>query len=444
MIIDKGDKNPQPSQKEGKPKAFTYSLDDADAAIRREVEQETRNGLGLNYQHQAETPTYLGSDLNSGAGTINPRSSNSSMFTQADYSSGVFKPSYPYPSPTLHTDDTPRTNDFATPVKVVNVIHSHTPSDNTTLPPFSEPGIPPIPPSPQLRSSIPLVVKPDPSPDPLQRTWKQAQTDTLQRYSDKSPSVSADDDTINSVKITQAIKQNELLNSLLTRNQEAQPGSSVDFSSVKPKRPSRFASQFARFLPKDVPSKQQPADGTEKRSWLPGSEAHRESLDRDVELGYEIQARDMLYNASNLRTEEEGMSDDLSFGLPVVYRPNAMQTLSTQASMQENEQISPQETPQESKPLDLQGTSQKKLGEEGENDAERAVEEMNPSGESGMGKEGKAGKAERDLQRGESAGSNQQEEDGQNGLLKEMNGEKEQRDEQILKGEYGEEQEEEE
>ena len=219
MIIDKGDKNPQPSQKEGKPKAFTYSLDDADAAIRREVEQETRNGLGLNYQHQAETPTYLGSDLNSGAGTINPRSSNSSMFTQADYSSGVFKPSYPYPSPTLHTDDTPRTNDFATPVKVVNVIHSHTPSDNTTLPPFSEPGIPPIPPSPQLRSSIPLVVKPDPSPDPLQRTWKQAQTDTLQRYSDKSPSVSADDDTINSVKITQAIKQNELLNSLLTRNQ---------------------------------------------------------------------------------------------------------------------------------------------------------------------------------------------------------------------------------
>ena len=449
MAIDKGDKNPQPSQKEGKPKSFMYSLDDADAAIRREVEQETRNGLGLNFQHQAETPSYLGSDLNSGAGTINLRSSNSSMFTQADYSSGVYKPSYPYPSPTLHSVDIPHINELATPVKVVNVIHSHTPSDSSTLPPFSEPGIPPIPPSPQLRSSIPLVVKPDPSPDPLQRTWKPVQTDTLQRYSDKSPSVSADDDTINSVKITQAIKQNELLNSLLSRNQEARPGSSVDFSSVKPKRPSRFASQFARFLPKDVPSKQQASDGTEKRSWLPGSEAHRESLDRDVEMGFEIQAHDMLYNTSNSRAEEEGMSDDLSFGLPVVYRPNAMQTLTTQASMQEqeNEQISPQETPQETpqeaKPLDLQGASEEKLGEEGRSNVETTVEQMNKSGENGGGKEGEEGqraKAERDLQRGESAGSNQQVEDGQNGLQKEPNGEKEEREEREGKGEYGEEQ----
>ena len=302
---------------------------------------------------------------------------------------------------------------------------------------------------PQLRSSIPLVVKPDPSPDPLQRTWKPVQTDTLQRYSDKSPSVSADDDTINSVKITQAIKQNELLNSLLSRNQEARPGSSVDFSSVKPKRPSRFASQFARFLPKDVPSKQQASDGTEKRSWLPGSEAHRESLDRDVEMGFEIQAHDMLYNTSNSRAEEEGMSDDLSFGLPVVYRPNAMQTLTTQASMQEqeNEQISPQETPQETpqeaKPLDLQGTSEEKLGEEGRSNVETTVEQMNKSGENGGGKEGEEGqraKAERDLQRGESAGSNQQVEDGQNGLQKEPNGEKEERKEREGKGEYGEEQ----
>ena len=88
------------------------------------------------------------------------------------------------------------------------------------------------------------------------------------------------------------------------------------------------------------------------------------------------------------------MSDDLSFGLPVVYRPNAMQTLTTQTSMQEqeNEQISPQETPQETpqeaKPLDLQGASEEKLGEEGRSNVETTVEQMNKSGENGGGKEG--------------------------------------------------------
>lgn len=193
-----------------------YSFDDADAAIRREVEQESRTAGVIGSLHHERPTSLAGSETSSSLSGMNFRASNSPLFSPTEVGSTAFKPIHPMQSSILLSDDTPPPKVTPVSFSVVNVSHSQTPSDGGTLPLHTETPLPQLPPSPRPRSSIPIVVNaPEPSPEPFQPLWKPAQNRTLKSQPVKSPSLSTDDDTISSAQITQAMKQNEIINALL-------------------------------------------------------------------------------------------------------------------------------------------------------------------------------------------------------------------------------------
>ena len=135
-------------------------------------------------------------------------------------------------------------------------------------------------------------------------------------------------------KLTRLLSHNEFLNSRLpsapakVEKEEASGVLTFDFASEKPKRKvplgvrNRFAKYKEAFEPKPDESVEEP------NHFLPGANDHRESLERECEE-YLCQEH------------EEAPEDDLSMGLPAVYRPEDAFGVSQEPGVSQSPVMSP-------------------------------------------------------------------------------------------------------
>ena len=204
-----------------------------------------------------------------------------------------------------------------------------------------------LPVSPRKRESIPSVINFEDSPSlqPLPEvtatgTLIAQGTGTLKTKKEEAvggalePLPMPAPQAMTPKKLTRLLSHNEFLNSRLpsapakVEKEEASGVLTFDFASEKPKRKvplgvrNRFAKYKEAFEPKPDESVEEP------NHFLPGANDHRESLERECEE-YLCQEH------------EEAPEDDLSMGLPAVYRPEDAFGVSQEPGVSQSPVMSP-------------------------------------------------------------------------------------------------------